>query len=95
LSDDTTVKRTPTDTLVRCLKEFGKVEPVNVLVIWTDVAGDISWSSSTDSQVIRFGMIEFVKQLLVEQLRNGEGQRTEVVAVDPANPDEDFKGKPN
>ena len=72
MSDELTVKRTPTETLVRCLEEFGEVEPVNVMVIWTDVAGDIAWSTNTDSQVIKFGMIEFVKQLLIERLQKGE-----------------------
>ena len=72
MSDELTVKRTPTETLVRCLEEFGEVEPVNVMVIWTDVAGDIAWSTSTDSHIIKFGMVEFVKQLLIERLQKGE-----------------------
>ncbi len=68
MADEVQAKRTPTETLMRCLEEFGECEAVNCMVIWTDVAGDIAWSSSTDSQVSRFGMVEFVKQILIKNM---------------------------
>jgi hypothetical protein len=66
MGEDLGIKRTPTELVMKCLEEFGQCEAVNALVIWTDEAGDICWSATTDSQVQKFGMIEFVKQMLIK-----------------------------
>jgi hypothetical protein len=68
MTEDIHIKRTPTELIMKCLEEFGECEAVNCIVIWTDAAGDICWSSSTDSQVVKIGMVEFVKQLLVKRM---------------------------
>lgn len=65
---DTTVKRSPTETLMHCLEEFGKEEAVECMVIWTDESGDICWSCSTDSQVTKLGMVGFVGTLLAKRV---------------------------
>ena len=54
--------RSPTQTLMACLEDFGASEATKCLVIYTNEAGDICWSSSGPyhfSEVI--GMLECVK----------------------------------
>lgn len=62
--------RTPTDTLMSAMEEFGCAEPLDCMIIWTDQSGDICWSSTTDSRVIRLGMIEMVKTLIVKGIED-------------------------
>lgn len=62
--------RTPTDTLMAAMEEFGRAEPLDCMIIWTDQSGDICWSSTTDSRVIRLGMIEMVKTLIVKGIED-------------------------
>ena len=38
--------RSPTETLVKCLEEFGESEPTKAIVLWTNTDGDICWSVS-------------------------------------------------
>lgn len=54
-------KRTPTDTLLAALEEFGRDEPVEVLVIFTTQAGDICNMSSTNSLSTKLGMLKTVE----------------------------------
>lgn len=62
--------RTPTDTLMTAMEEFGRAEPLDCMIIWTDQSGDICWSSTTDSRVTRLGMIEMVKTLIVKGIED-------------------------
>lgn len=59
-------RRTPTETLVAALEEFGHDEPAECLVIFTTQGGDICTMSSTDTLSTKLGMIEtagvFVRQ---------------------------------
>lgn len=52
------------------MEEFGRAEPLDCMIIWTDQSGDICWSSTTDSRVIRLGMIEMVKTLIIKGIEN-------------------------
>jgi hypothetical protein len=60
--------RTATETLVNTMEEFGRAEPEDCIIIWTDANGDICWSSTTNSKVIRLGMIETVKALILSKV---------------------------
>lgn len=62
------MSRTPTETILAVMEEFGQIEPRDCMVIWTDEGGDICWSCSTDSQAIKMGMVEMVKSLIVKQI---------------------------
>lgn len=60
--------RTPTETLVKCLEDFGESEPTKVIVVYLNVDGDICWSMSGPyhyTQVI--GMLECVKAKVMEK----------------------------
>ena len=60
--EKTPESRSPTETLVSCLEDFGKSEPTKAFVIYVNVDGDICWSSSgpfSYSQTL--GMLECVK----------------------------------
>lgn len=60
--------RTATETVMKAMESFGEVEPKDCIIIWTDENGYVCWSSTTDSTVTRFGMIEFVRQTLIKQM---------------------------
>jgi hypothetical protein len=61
------MKRTATDTLIHIMEEFGKAEPHDCIVIWTDEEGDICWSSSTDSYCTKIGLLETAKLAIANQ----------------------------
>ena len=55
-----------TDTLVNAMEEFGRAEPKECMIIWTDSEGDICWSSTTDALTVKLGMIELVKAMIIK-----------------------------
>ena len=60
--------RTPTETLVKCMEDFGESEPTKCIVIYLNVGGDICWSTSGPynfTQII--GMLECVKAKVMEK----------------------------
>jgi hypothetical protein len=60
--EKTPEERSPTETLVWCLEDFGNAEPQRALVIWTNAAGDLCWSSSGPYNFTHIiGMLECVK----------------------------------
>jgi hypothetical protein len=62
------VKRSPTDTLLSCLEDFGESEPKRVLVIHTNTAGElVCQTSSPYSMVEILGMLEFAKTIIVSR----------------------------
>lgn len=66
--EKTPEQRTPTETLVHCLEDFGQSEPLKCIVIYTNESGDICWSSSGPynfSQII--GMLECVKARVMKK----------------------------
>ena len=68
------LERTPSETLMNCLTDFGEAEPTRVLVIWTDVDGNICWSTSAPRSVTaQVGMLECVKALMVQSLLSARG----------------------
>jgi hypothetical protein len=69
-------------------KVYGRV---NILVLLEHDNGQESISTMNNAPGQR-GMLEMAVDAMKKRV---VGQRTEVVAVDPANPDEDFKGRPN
>ena len=65
---ETVATRSPSETLMTCLEEFGKAEPTRVMVIWTDETGDLCWSTSSPrllSQMI--GILECAKAALTRE----------------------------
>lgn len=60
-SGKVTTKRTPTDTLMRALEEFGVDEPTECIVIFQTQGGDICTISSTDTVSTKVGMLETAK----------------------------------
>lgn len=61
--------RTATETLVACMEEFGVSEPKDCLVIYTNEAGDLCWSTTTDSTVVKFGLLEACKQFMIANIK--------------------------
>ena len=58
--------RTPTETLIKCMEDFGEDEPENLMVIYTTKGGDLAWSSTTDSISMKIGMLEFAKACILK-----------------------------
>ena len=70
LDEKTPEQRSPTETLMWCLEDFGKSEPDRALVIWMNEEGDLCWSSSGPykyTQII--GMLECVKAIVMEKFK--------------------------
>ncbi len=63
------VVRTATETLIAVMEEFGKDEPRDCLVIYTTREGDLCWSSTSDSHVIKLGLIEACKQFMIARIQ--------------------------
>lgn len=61
--------RSPTETLMAAMERFSEAEPKDCLVIWTDEAGDVCWSSSVDSLVVKKGLVDYVWTIFDEQVR--------------------------
>lgn len=60
--------RSPTETLVWCLEDFGSSEPDRALVIWVNSNGDLCWSSSGPYAFTPIiGMLECVKAKIMEK----------------------------
>lgn len=60
--------RTPTDTLMKCMEEFGDAEPQRVIVVWTNDAGDLCWSVSGPYNFTHIiGMLECAKAKVMEK----------------------------
>jgi hypothetical protein len=60
--EKTNEERSPSNTLIHCLEDFGHDEPQKVIIIWTTVGGDICWSESGPSHFAQnIGMLECVK----------------------------------
>jgi len=64
----TIATRTPSETLMSCLTDFGEAEPDRVLVLWTNEAGDICWSTSSPRKLSAIiGMLECAKAVLTKE----------------------------
>lgn len=54
--------RSPSETLIRCLEDFGRDEPTKILVLWITSGGDMCWSESGPSNFSQnVGLLECVK----------------------------------
>ena len=62
--------RTATETLMEAMNQFGDSEPKECLIIWTDENGDISWSSTTGSLVLKKGLVDYMRTIFDEQVRD-------------------------
>jgi hypothetical protein len=62
------VARTATETLIAAMEEFGNDEPKECIIVYTTSAGDLCWSSNSDSQVIKFGLLEACKQFMIARI---------------------------
>ena len=60
--------RTATETVMSAMETFGESEPKDCIIVWTDERGDICWSSTTDSQVVKLGMIEMLRTILKKRV---------------------------
>jgi len=56
------IKRSPTETLMKALEEFGVDEPVECIVVFSTQGGDLCTMSSTDTVSIKVGLLELAKQ---------------------------------
>lgn len=53
--------RTPTETLMHCLEDFGEAEPERVIVVYTNDHGELCWSLSGPRVMTHIiGMLECV-----------------------------------
>lgn len=57
--------RTATETLVSVMEDFGDAEPKECIVIYTNEAGDLCWSTTSDSMTIKLGLLEACKQFII------------------------------
>lgn len=67
-------QRTATATLMEVLEDFGDSEPKECIVVYTNSNGELCWSSTTDSVVIKIGLLEAAK--LTIAARNSQGSNT-------------------
>lgn len=68
--------RTPSETLVSALEDFGQSEPKNVIVIWINEDGDLNWSKSAPlgfSETV--GMLECVKAAQMRDFCSEENRK--------------------
>jgi hypothetical protein len=71
--EKTPEERSPTETLVWCLEDFGASEPERVLVIWVNESGELCWSSSGPYKYTHIlGMLECVKLMVQDKFREVE-----------------------
>ena len=63
MPDETPIEpRTVTETMVRCMEDFGVSEPKRVLVIWLNSDEDICWSTNSPWSYMEIvGLLECVK----------------------------------
>ena len=60
------VSRSPTETLIHCLEDFGETEPHCVLVIWKN-KDDLCWSRDSNLSLSEaVGMLECIKTSFLE-----------------------------
>lgn len=52
--------------LMDCMEEFGQIEPVQAIIIWTDEAGDLVWRATTNQLSQRIGLLECAKHYILE-----------------------------
>lgn len=55
------IKRTPTETLMKALEEFGVDEPVECVIVFSTQGGDLCTMSSTDTVSTQVGLLELAK----------------------------------
>lgn len=55
------IRRSPTDTLLKALEEFGTDEPLECVVVFSTQSGDICTMSSTDTVSTKVGLLEMAK----------------------------------
>ena len=67
MAADSSAERSPTETLITCLEDFGADEPKDVIVIYTTKSGDIAWSSSVSNFSIKLGLLEFCKACILKK----------------------------
>lgn len=67
-NEEIELTRTPSETLISCLEDFGDDEPDNVLVIYTTKGGDICWSANGPYKYsVMIGMLICVKHLMLKK----------------------------
>lgn len=60
--------RTPSETLMHCLEDFGIDEPTKVVVLYLTQGGDICWSESGPKTFsLTVGMLECVKAIYTKK----------------------------
>ena len=64
-----TPRTTPSQLLMDVMEEFGKIEPIEVFVIWTDEAGDLCWRGTSQKLSEKVGMLECVKTYIMDSAK--------------------------
>ena len=60
--------RSPTETLLHALEDFGASEPTRAMVLWVNEAGDLVWMVSGPSSFTHvIGMLECCKAKVMEK----------------------------
>ena len=52
------LRRSGTETLISSLEDFGKSEPRDCIVIYTNDEGDLCWNCTSDSFTVKIGLVE-------------------------------------
>jgi hypothetical protein len=67
-NENTAKERTPSDTLISCLEDFGEDEPKKVIVLYTTKGGDLCWSvSGPDTYTETVGILECAKTVILKK----------------------------
>lgn len=63
-----TKMRTPTDTLMLCLEDFGRAEPDIVIVLYTNQEGEYCYSTSAYDRLSHLvGLLECCKAMMLKR----------------------------
>ena len=62
--------RTPSDILFECLQDFGRDEPLEVIVIYRTQGGDLAWSSNINVHSHFLGVLKYAEFCFLEVRRN-------------------------
>lgn len=63
------VRRSATETLVSAMEDFGENEPKDCLIIYANEAGELVWSCTSNSYVIKLGLVESCREHLKIKMR--------------------------
>ena len=63
------IRRSATQTLMTAMEDFGQNEPRDCMIIYTNEDGELCWSCTSDSCVIKLGLVESCRTHLKMKMR--------------------------